>query len=182
MEQVQFLDIFEENVLQQLLRITTSGGLLDGQLLASEDIDSRWNDFAPEYMADAIKEIAQYPTVSIAWAGYLGLAIADVWDTDFDVFTQISYDSFYGFQGFDDMDEHIIRDLLCLSLDSAEAKQIECVLRQCAQCAVSLIRREQIEPQSPLAFYVFERTIKSMYRVGVAIQLKRLGYKFEKLG
>ena len=50
-----------------------------------------------------------------------------------------------------------------------------------SQAAVTLIRREQIEPQSPMAFHVFARAVKVMYRIGAALELKRLGYKFEEV-
>jgi hypothetical protein len=45
-----------------------------------------------------------------------------------------------------------------------------------------MIRKENIEFGSVKAFYVLSRTVKVMYRIGAALQLKRLGYKFEKLG
>jgi hypothetical protein len=79
------------------------------------------------------------------------------------------------------MDEHIVRDLLGLSLDGEEARQLEDIIRRCGQTTVGLIRHEQIEPQSPLAFHVFARACRTMFRIGVAIELKRLGYKFEKV-
>lgn len=44
-----------------------------------------------------------------------------------------------------------------------------------------MIRHEQIEPQSPMAFHVFARACCTMFRIGAAIELKRLGYKFEKI-
>ena len=37
------------------------------------------------------------------------------------------------------------------------------------------------EPQSPLAYHVFATASKTMYRIGAALELKRLGYKFEKM-
>ena len=62
-----YLENFESRITDELLRLCKQYGVLDGTLLATDDISNRWDDFAPEYMADAIKEIAQYPTVSIAW-------------------------------------------------------------------------------------------------------------------
>jgi hypothetical protein len=79
------------------------------------------------------------------------------------------------------MDEHIIRDVIGLSLESDEAKGIEMMIRRMAQTSISLIRHEQIEPQSPMAFHVFARAVKVMFRMGAALQLKRLGYKFERM-
>jgi hypothetical protein len=32
-----------------------------------------------------------------------------------------------------------------------------------------------------MAFHVFARAVKVMYRIGAALELKRLGYKFEEV-
>lgn len=176
------LDRFEAQLVDEMLRIASSRMLLDGTLLSSEDIDYRWHELAPEYMVDATKEIAQYPTVAIAWAGYLGMAVANGWDKDWTTTQKAAYQSFYGTDGFDDMDEHITRDLLELQLDGDAAQWLEKTIRVCAQTAVARIRHEGIEPQSPMAFHIFARATKTMYRIGAAIELKRLGYKFEKVG
>lgn len=178
---IGFLNRFEEKILCELLRVCTSHRMLSGTLLATDDISEHWDILAPEYVADAVCQIADYPTVSIAWAGYLGLAVAHGWDKNWQECLKIPYKAYYGEQGFDDMDEHIVQHVLGLSLDSKEAQALEGVIRSCAQTAVTLIRREQIEPQSPMAFHVFARAIKVMYRVGAALELKRLGYKFEEM-
>ena len=178
---IGFLNRFEEKIQAELLRICTSHGLLGGVLLATDDVTDHWDVLAPEYVADAIGQIADYPTVSVAWAGYLGLAVAHGWDTNWEVCVRTAYRQYYGEQGFDDMDEHIVQHVLGLSLESKEAKELEGMIRSCAQMAVTLIRREQIEPQSPMAFHVFARVIKVMYRVGAALELKRLGYRLEEV-
>ena len=77
---IGFLNRFEEKIQGELLRICTSHGMLDGVLLATDDITGHWDTLAPEYVADAVGQIADYPTVSVAWAGYLGLAVAHGWD------------------------------------------------------------------------------------------------------
>lgn len=177
----ELLDRFESQLVDEMLRLASSRMLLDGTLLASEDIDYRWRELAPEYMADAVKEIAQYPTVSVAWAGYLGMAVANGWDKDWATAQKASYQSFYGSDGFDDMDEHIMCDIMGLQLDSDAAQWIEKTIRVCAQTAVSRIRHEGVEPQSPMAFHIFARATKVMFRIGAAMELKRLGYKFEKV-
>ena len=178
---IGFLNRFEEKVQNELLRLCTSRGMLSGALLATDDVTGHWDVLAPEYVADAIGQIADYPTVSVAWAGYLGLAVAHGWDTNWEVCVRTAYRQYYGEQGFDDMDEHIVQHVLGLLLESIEAKELEGMIRSCAQMAVTLIRREQIEPQSPMAFHVFARVIKVMYRVGAALELKRLGYRLEEV-
>ena len=176
-----YLENFEHRVENELLRVCTSEGMLNGTLLSSEDIDEHWNKLAPEYMADAVPQVKDYPTVSVAWAAYLGMAIACGWDTDWELCKQDPYQSYYGKQGFDDMDEHIVYDMLGLLENGYEARSIENIIRRCGETAVSLIRHEQIEPQSTMAFHVFARACRVMFRIGAAIELKRLGYKFEKM-
>ena len=178
---IQYLIRFEEKMQDELLRLATSRSMLKGVLLATEDIDEQWKILAPEYMGDAVPQIAHYPTVSVAWAAYLGMAVAYGWDADWETFLKMPYQSYYGEQGFDDMDEHIVRDLLRIPLDSRTAKELEETIRQCGEKAVDLIRYEQIPPQSEMAFHVFARACKAMYKIGAAIQLKRMGYNFEKV-
>ena len=178
---IQYLIRFEEKMQDDLLRLATSRNMLKGVLLATEDIDEQWKILAPEYMGDAVPQIAHYPTVSVAWAAYLGMAVAYGWDADWETFLKMPYQSYYGEQGVDDMDEHIVRDLLRIPLDSRTAKELEETIRQCGEKAVDLIRYEQIPPQSEMAFHVFARACKAMYKIGAAIQLKRMGYNFEKV-
>ena len=176
-----YLESFESRIMDELLRMCTQYKVLEGTLLATDDIDARWNDMAPEYMADAVPNIADYPTVAIAWAGYLGMAVAHQWDGDWAAHSKDEYKSYYGEQGFDDMDEHIVRDMIGFHLESQEAKRIEAMMRRLGETALTLIRRERIEPQSPMAFHVYARVVKVMFRLGAAIELKRLGYKFEQV-
>ena len=166
---------------EELLRLCTQRGVLNGVLLATEDIDEHWKTLAPEYMADAVPQVAQYPTVSVAWAAYLGMAVAHGWDSDWEACLNAPYHSYHGEQGFDDMDEHIVRDLLQIPLESEDAQELEVVIRQCGEKAVALIRYEQVPPQSELAFHVFARACKAMFLIGAAIQLKRMGYSFQKV-
>ncbi len=79
------------------------------------------------------------------------------------------------------MDELIVLIFLGLALDSEEAAKIEDTMRSCAHTAMTLIRREQVEGQSTKAFYIFARTAKVLFRIGAALELRRLGYRFEKV-
>ena len=176
-----YLENFESRLLNELLKLCTQYKALEGTLLSTEDIDARWHEIAPEYVADAVPNIADYPTVAIAWAGYVGMAVAHQWDEDWAAHSKDEYKSFYGHAGFDDMDENIVQKVLGFHLESQEAKNIEQMMRRLGEMALTLIRRENIEPQSPMAFHAFARAIKAMFRIGAAIELKRLGYKFEQV-
>lgn len=176
-----YLENFESRMTDGLLRLCKQYGMLDGILLATDDIDARWQDFAPEYMADAVPNIADYPTVAIAWAGYVGMAVAHLWDEDWALHCNDDYKSLYGSAGFDDMDENIVQNVLGFHLESQEAKNIEQMMRRLGETALTMIRRENIEPQSPMAFHIYARVVKVVYRIGAAIELRRLGYKFEQV-
>ena len=181
MEDNRYFDTYENNLLQEMLRVCTSLGMLDGELLNSEDIDQKWKEWAPEYIAEALPEVNSYPEFAIACAGYAGMAVAQWWDQDWGRHHSESYESLHGPRGFDDMDEHIVQKILGLALDSIEAKQIVNILLCCAQKGVDFIRHEQIEAQTVKAFHIFARTVKVMFRIGAALQLRRLGYKFHKV-
>ena len=181
MEDIRYFDTYENNLQQEILRVCTSLGMLDGELLNSEDIDQKWKEWAPEYIAEALPEVNSYPEFAIACAGYAGMAVAQWWDQDWGRHHSAVYESLHGPRGFDDMDEHIVQNVLGLSLDSVEAKQIVNILLCCSQKAVDFIRHEQIEAQTVKAFHIFARTVKVMFRTGAALQLKLLEYKFHKV-
>ena len=181
MEDIRYFDAYESNLQQELLKVCTGLGMLSGELLASEDIDDKWKEWAPEYIAEALPEVNSYPEFAIACAGYAGMAVAQWWDEDWGRHHGAAYESLHGSRGFDDMDEHIVQNILKLQLDSPEAKQLVNILLCCAQKAVTFIRHEQIEAQTVKAFHIFARTVKVLYRTGAAIQLRRLGYKFHKV-
>ena len=90
----EYLNRFEERLQQELLRLCTDYHVLDGTLLATEDLDNRWHDLAPEYVADAVEQIRDYPVVSVAWAAYLGLGVAFCWDEDWEASAKASYQSY----------------------------------------------------------------------------------------
>ncbi len=178
---VEYLNCFENKVQNELLKLCTEYNMLDGILLATDDVDDIWKEMAPEYVADAVREIQNYPEVSVSWAMYLGMAVAYGWDEDWEKCKETPYSSYYGDQGFDNMDDHIVRDVLGCPLEGTDAEQIVDMVRRCGQTTVSLIRLENIEPSTPMAFHAFARAIKAMFRIGAAIQMRRMGYKFEKV-
>ena len=180
-ENIKYYEAYEENLQREILRMCTSLGMLDGELLSSEDIDQKWKEWAPEYIAEALPEVNSYPEFAIACAGYAGMAVAQWWDQDWGRHHGAKYESLHGSRGFDDMDEYIVQNILGLKLESTEAKQIVNILLCCAQKAVDFVRHEQIEAQTVKAFHIFARTVKVLYRTGAAIQLRRLGYKFHKV-
>lgn len=180
----QHLHQYEKQLTEILLRLCTSRGFLNSQLLEAEELDEKWAEIAPEYMVDAIPEVNNYPAVAMAWAAYIGMGMAAMWDGDWNTFKDKKdlYSFLRDARGFDQMDEFVMEELLGLEPGSQNWISFEDILRSSAHSAMSLIRNEQFEAQSADAFYVFASTCKVFFRLGVAIELKQLGYKYEKVG
>lgn len=187
MEEKDYLDKYEQNLTRELLKVCTRQGRLEGQLLPSEDLDGKWQEMAQPYLGDAVKEIAAYPTVALGWMMYLGMAVAHYWDVDWALYGKMEnlYEYIRDKRGFDCMDEYIREKVLGLAPDAkpAEGKYMneydamEELVRMLSNISLTLIRREQIEPQSPMAFRVYIRTIHALYVIGASVELRRLGYK-----
>lgn len=184
MQQLEYLDHYEQRLHADLLQMLRSRNQLPQQdpLPSTPDITDLWLDrLAPDYCADAVKEIAQYPLVALGWAMYVGMAMAKYWDDDWATYSHHPnlYQHLRDVRGFDYLDEVVRTDLYGYRPDSKEFTDCEDLVRSCAQMANDQIRHEQIEPSTPLAFHVFARSIKVLYLMGAAIGLTRLGYKME---
>ena len=182
-QQHDILNRYEESLRKTLTDHLSQRKWLDGRLLKVEELNEKWRTSAPSYMADAVPEIAKYPLVAIAWAMYEGMGAAVLWDKEWSRYENIDdlHKMFTEPRGFDCMDEYITEILLALPLGSDEAERVEDMVRSTAECAQSLIRKEQIEAQSVMAFHIFARTTKVMFEAGVAVSLRRLGYNYVKV-
>lgn len=179
MEQIEYLDKYEKDLQLHLLLMLSSQGKLHGQLLESDDLAEMWDKVAPYYLQDAVKEIADYPNVALGWAMYLGMAAARYWDEDWAYYSKMNiYEELRDKRGFDYMDE-VIRENV-LGMGGEEFTKCEKLVQSCAQQVLNKIRHENISPQSPLAFHVFVRSFKVLYKIGASVELCALGYKFEK--
>lgn len=177
----EYLNSFEEKVNDELVKLCSSYISIDGILPSSQDVEQRWATLAPEYMADAVPLIGEYPMVSIAWAGYLGMGVAHDWDENWEMLSDRPYKKFYGEQGFDDLDENVMYSILKLSPDSQEVADIEAMMQRLSQKALTILRHENIEPQSRTAFYAYSRVLGIMFRLGASMELLRLGYVCQKV-
>ena len=174
-------DAFEATLRKELAKLCTEYEMMNGTLLHSDDIDGKWNEFARDYMADAVREFNEYPEASLAWAAFLGAGVARHWDEDWRRHSKDTYQSYYGVRGFDDLDEHVLRDVLGYALDSEKAAALSSMFSRLATMVLTLIRREGFESQSVEAYYVLIRSVKVMFQMGESVELYRLGYSFQPL-
>lgn len=179
MQQEEYLNQFELNLTRTLIKVLTQQNRLSGTLLPSPDLDDKWEAIAEPYIADAVKEIASYPTVALGWMMYIGMAVAHLWDIDWSVYGNIDhlYEYLRDKRGFDRLDEYIRETTLGIRPTETEYTRLEELVRMSATICLTQIRREGIEPQSPMAFHVFVRATHALYLVGASIELYKLGYK-----
>lgn len=179
-EELEYYEHYRQR-LEEAVKSECGESLLKGPLPVIDELEQMWHRLAPEYMADAVAQVNSYPAVAIAWAGYMGMAAAKWWDSDWNRHSDAGYRELCGERGFDYMDEHIVGDILALPIESTEAQHIADTLRKCAHAAISLIRHEQIEHQTTKAFYILANTEKILFRTGISIELVRLGYNYQKV-
>lgn len=183
MKNNEHLRQYEAKLTEILVGQCSEKSFLSGHLLEVEELDEKWSIIAPEYMIDAVPLVNDYPAVAIAWAAYIGMGLASIWDGAWENFGNKPdlYATMRNARGFDEMDEYVMEELLGIELNSTDYELFEGLLRSCAHTAMALIRNERFEPQSADAFYVFAATAKVFFRLGVAIELKQLGYEYRKL-
>lgn len=169
------LDRFETILSDGLVKLCNGAGVFQGGIMSSPDFDTLWDEsYLKDYTADAVENFNAFPEAAIAWAAYLGMAVAHNWDADWNAHRNDAYSSYYGSRGWDDMDERTVHELLHLKADWAA--KIADTLDSCALATLGLIRHEGIEAQTADGFYVLVRAYTVMFRIGVTIELQRLGY------
>ena len=173
----EYLDRFEKILEEGLLKVCRGAGLLEDEVLRSPDIDDKWDSYIKDYTADAVENFNAYPEAALSWAAFLGMGVAHNWDAGWEAHKDDAYQAYYGSKGWDNMDEHILHDVLGLKSDDPVAKKLNDTLLSCALATLGLIRHEGIEPQTDLGFYVLVRSYTVMYRIGAAMEIRRLGYK-----
>lgn len=174
-----YFEEYSQRLTEHLVSACTPAGFLAGNLLNSPDIDGKWDEMAPEYFGDSIKEFNAYPEFVLAAAGYLGMGVAHVWDEDWVEGSSKGYSYYQDERGYDFMDEYIVPSVLKLEGEAAE--DANKAMRLCSASALSYLRHETAEPGSIASYKLVLATIAVMFRIGEAIELHRLGYKFEKV-
>lgn len=173
------LDKFQEILENGLIKVC---GMSDIpiEMMSSPDIDGKWDStLLKGYTADAVNNINDYPQAALGFAAYLGMAVANQWDREWEKAKDKPYRSYYGSRGFDNMDDHIVEDVL--KLDTLIAAKVKRAVLNCTQATQDLLRHEAIETQSEFGFYTLVRCYTAMFRIGVSLELYRLGYKKQYL-
>lgn len=172
---------FEEKFKEDLTTYLQGKKLVDMILPDTTDIEEKWLGIAETYLPDGMREFAAYPTVSLGWMMYVGMAIAKYWDEDWELYNKVEnlYTYLRDRIDYDHMDDYICEKVLLLSTD--EHNELASVVGECAARTNSLLRHLPIAPGSSDAFHAYVAALHQLYFIGAALQLRRMGYHMTKI-
>jgi len=171
----------EELFKYDLHQYLTSINRVDEHLPEAPDLEQLWAKIGESYMPDALREFNKYPTVSLGWIMYVGMALAKYWDEDWQLYSKVEnlYQYLRDRIDFDHMDDYICEQVLLLKED--EHKTLNGIVAECASRTYNLLIHQGLQPGSEEAFRGFIAALHQMYLMGIAIELKELGYHMTKL-
>ena len=175
------MEEFATRLLEDLHRFLVNRDAVDERLPECPDVEGKWPTIAEAYLPNGIREFASYPIASLGWMMFIGMAIAKFWDQDWEKYNAV--EDLYGVmrekRGFDNLDEYIMDEVLDLHGDDAETMQT--LVGDTAEQAKRALFRQDIEPGTVEAFKAYVACLQCMYQLGMAVQLKSMGYHMTKL-
>ena len=170
------MEQFEEKLRQDLHQFLLSVDEVDERLPECPDVEDKWEAIARAYLPDGIREFQDFPSASLGWMMYIGMALAKMWDTEWEIYSKIDdvYAYMRGKRGYDGLDEYIREEVLLLA--GADYVGLEKLVGECASRVYNALRRQNIEPGTREAFNAYVSCLHQLYLMGIAVQLKRMGY------
>ena len=175
------MEQFEEKLHEDLHQFLLSMKEVDERLPECPDVEGKWEEIAKAYLPDGIREFQEYPSASLGWMMYVGMAVARYWDSEWEIYSKLPdlYAYIRDKRGYDSMDEYIREEVLLLS--GADYTAIEKTVGECASRVYNALMRQRLEPGTKEAFNGYVACLHQLYLMGAAIQLKRMGYHMTKM-
>lgn len=175
------MEKFENMIRQDLHQFLLSMKEVDARLPECPDVEDKWEQIAKAYIPDGIREFQDYPSASLGWMMYIGMAVAKLWDTEWDIYSKL--DDLYTYlrdkRGYDHLDEYIREEVLQQTGDDYTA--LEKLVGECASRVYNALRHQDIEPGTKEAFNAYVSCLHQLYLMGAAMQLNRMGYHMTKM-
>jgi len=172
---------FEEQLSWDLHQFLLSMKEIDEQLPECPDVEDKWEDIAKSYIPDGIREFNDFPSASLGWMMYIGMAVAQYWDAEWEIYSKI--DDLYAYmrdkRGYDSMDEYIREEVLMLK--GVDYTVLEKVAGECASRVYNALMHQHLEPGTKDAFKAYVSCLHQLYLMGAAMQLYRMGYHMTKM-
>ncbi|MCR5131428.1 MAG: hypothetical protein K6C10_08220 [Prevotella sp.] len=170
------MEPFEEQIRHDLHQYLLSLNEIDERLPECPDVEQKWENIARSYLPDGIREFNDFPSASLGWMMYIGMALAKLWDAEWNVFS--TTDDLYLYlrdnRGYDHLDEYVREDVLQLS--DTDYDDLEKLVGECASRLYNALMRQRFEPGTKEAFNAFLACLHQLYLMGAAVQLKRMGF------
>jgi len=197
---------FEDKLHDDLRQFLLSMKEVDERLPECPDVEDKWEPIAKAYIPDGIREFQDFPSASLGWMMYIGMAVAKLWDTEWEVMEQreqsdacinsaesrqnstegqiySNLDDLYAYlrdkRGYDSMDEYIREEVL--QLTGVDYTVLEKLVGECASRVYNALMHQRIEPGTKEAFNAYVSCLHQLYLMGAAMQLKRMGYRMTKM-
>ena len=175
------MENFEEILRKDLHQFLLSMKEVDERLPECPDVEEKWESIAKAYIPDGIREFQDYPSASLGWMMYIGMAVAKMWDTEWAIYSKI--EDLYAYmrdkRGYDTMDEYIREEVLLLQ--GIDYTVLEKVTGECASRVYNALMHQHLEPGTKEAFNGYVACLHQLYLMGAAMQLKRMGYHMTKM-
>lgn len=173
-----FEKVFHDDLYTYLL----SAGMVDERLPEAPDLEQLWPKIGQSYMSDGIREYnTGYPSVSLGWMMFVGMAVAKYWDVEWELYSKVPdlYAYLRNSIDYDHMDDYILDHVLCLDPDTRT--RVNNAVAEAASRTYSRISHMNLEQGTAEAFRAYTAALHQMYLMGVAVELKALGYHMTKL-
>ncbi|MDO4462015.1 MAG: hypothetical protein Q4C30_05910 [Bacteroidia bacterium] len=173
---MEYIDKYEKNLEAVLHEYLVSRGEVDEMRPDAPDIEGKWEQICQSYIPDGVREFEGYPSVSLGWIMFVGMAVAQLWDVNWEKYSKM--DDLYLFlrdaRGYDYMDEYICERVL--KVKGKQAEKVTQLVGDVAVKAHGMLMHERFENGTPEAFHAYVRTLHQLYTAGAAVQLRRMGY------
>ena len=175
------MEQFEDKLHQDLHQFLLSMKEVDDRLPECPDVEGKWEEIAKAYLPDGIREFQEYPSASLGWMMYVGMAVAKYWDSEWEIYSKLPdlYAYMRDKRGYDSMDEYIREEVLLLS--GTDYTAIEKIVGECASRVYNALMHKRLEPGTKDAFNGYVACLHQLYLMGAAMQLKRMGYHMTKM-
>ena len=175
------MEQFENQLHNDLHQFLVSIKEVDERLPECPDVEEKWEEIAKAYIPDGIREFNDFPSASLGWMMYIGMAVVKFWDLEWEIYSKI--ENLYAFmrdkRGYDSMDEYIREEVLLLR--GVDYTVLEKIVGECASRVYNALRHQNIEPGTRDAFNAYITCLHQLYLMGVAMQLRRMGYRMTKI-
>ena len=174
------MEYFEEELRKDLHQFLLTMREVDERLPECPDVEEKWEEIAKSYIPDGIREFQDYPSASLGWMMYIGMAVAKMWDTEWEIYSKI--ENLYAYmrdkRGYDAMDEYVREEVLFRDDDYVV---LERLVGECASRVYNALMHQRFEPGTKDAFNGYVACLHQLYLMGAAMQLNRMGYHMTKM-